>query len=236
MRRFATAIAALAFGIGPVLALDGPGRALVPSTTALQVSNDAVLVGAAGEEVSRTFIPPYSGTVRVIWEVRSTDGSNVVSAAEVQHLSSCTKNTTGTGFLVRACNSLRVTGGMPITVSASPDQNTNRASLRNVRLYYTVRDSDGKAIVYPSQTRICANKNWCERRSDTCGPVGGYGKCLLTQFGKNVCAEILFQTPNCSDCAAPNCTNCVCVVATAADKCNNGVNGFPYICVRRVAN
>ena len=235
MRRFATAIAALAFGIGPALALDGPGRALVPSTTELQVSNDDLLAGAAGEEVSRTFIPPYSGKVRVRWGVRSGDGSNVVSGAEVQHLSSCTRNSTGTGFVVKACD-IRVTGGMPVTVSASPDQNTNTASLRNVRLYYTVRNSNGKAIVYSGETRICANKNWCERRSDTCGPVGGYGKCLLTPFGRNVCAEILFQAQNCSDCAAPSCTDCVCVVATAADKCNNGASGFPYICVRRVAN
>jgi len=85
------------------------------------------------------------------------------------------------------------------------------------------------------ETGICANKHWCEQRSHTCGPVGGYGKCLLTRFGKNLCAEILFQTANCSDCAAPNCTDCVCAVATGADKCNNGANGYPYICVRRVA-
>jgi hypothetical protein len=234
MRRFATAIAALAFGIGPALALDGPGRALFPSTT-LQVADNALLTGAAGKEVSRNFIPPYSGIVRVQWDVRSGDGSNVVSAAEVQHLFSCKKNSTGTGFVRMTCN-VRVTGGMTVTVSASPDQITNTASLRNVRLYYSIRDSDGKAIAYPGVARICADKNWCERRSDTCGPVGGFGKCLLTQFGNNVCGEILFQAQNCSDCAAPNCANCVCVVATAADKCNNGVNGFPYICVRRVAN
>jgi hypothetical protein len=235
MRRFATAIAALAFGIGPALALDGPGRALAPSTTELQVSNNPILTGAAGEEVSRTFIPPYSGRVRVQWEVRSADGSNVVSAAEVKHLSSCTRTSTGAGFQMKVCN-IRVTGGMPVTVSASPDQSTNTVSLRNVGLYYTIRNSNGKAIVYPGETRICANKNWCERRSDTCGPVGGFGKCLLTPFGKNVCAEILFQASNCSDCDPSSCTDCVCVVATAADKCNNGVNGFPYICVRRVAN
>jgi hypothetical protein len=234
MRRFATAIAALAFGIGPALALDGPGRALFPSTT-LQVANNALLTGAAGKEVRRNFIPPYSGIVRVQWEVQSGDGSNVVSAAEVEHLSSCKKNSTGTGFVMMTCN-LRVAGGMAVTVSASPDQITNTASLRNVRLYYSLKDSDGKAIAYPGVASLCANKNWCERRSDTCGPVGGYGKCLLTQFGNNVCGEILFQAPTCSDCAAPNCVDCVCVVATAADKCNNGVNGFPYICVTRVAN
>ena len=235
MTRFATAIAALVIGIGPALALDGPGRTLVPSTTKLQVSTKTVLTGAAGEEVRRTFIPPYSGEVRVQWEVLSGDGSNVVSGAEVQHLSSCTRDSTGTGFKARACN-IRVAGGMPVTISASPDQSTNTVSLRNVGLYYTVEDADGKAIRIPGVTQLCANKNWCERRTDTCGPTGGFGKCLLTPFGKSVCAEILFQAQTCADCAAPSCTNCLCVVATAADKCNNGANGFPYICVRRVAS
>jgi hypothetical protein len=235
MTRFATAIAALAFGIGPALALDGPGRALFPSTT-LQVANDAILTGAAGKEVSRNFIPPYSGIVRVQWEVRSGDGSNVVSAAEVEHLFSCKKNSTATAFVMMTCN-IRVAGGMAVTVSAAPTQATNTASLRNVRLYYSIKDSDGKAITYPGVARICADMNWCERRSDTCGPVGGHAKCVLTQFGNNVCSELLFQTQNCSDCAEPHCINCVCVVATGGgDKCNNGVNGYPYICARRVAN
>ncbi len=86
------------------------------------------------------------------------------------------------------------------------------------------------------ETGFCANKNWCENRTQTCGPTTGYGKCLLTRFGRNVCAEILFQVPNCSQCAEPNCTNCLCAHATGAgDKCNNGANGYPYICVRRVA-
>jgi hypothetical protein len=233
MRLFATAVAALTFALGTALALEGPGRALVPSNTK-QVSKNPAITGAAGEEVSRTFVPPYSGTVRVKWEVQSGNGLNVVSGAEVPHLSSCTRSSTGTGFQAMSCN-IRVAGGMPVTVSASPDQNTNTASLRNVGLYYTVEDADGKAISIPGLTKLCANKNWCERRTDTCGPVGGFGKCLLTPFGKHVCAEILFQAQTCSDCDAPKCTDCLCVVATAADKCNNGANGFPYICVRRVA-
>ena len=83
---------------------------------------------------------------------------------------------------------------------------------------------------------VCANKNWCERRSDTCGPANGYGKCLLTRFGRNICAEILFQVPNCAQCQEPNCTNCLCMLATGGgDKCNNGVNGYAYICARRTA-
>lgn len=225
----------LAFSFGPALALDGPGRALVPSTSKLQVANNPILTGAAGEEVSRSFIPPYSGTVHVYWEVSSNDGTTVESGARVENVSVCKKTTSGTGFIHKGCD-LRVTGGLPVTVSASPDQITNTASLRNVRLFYEVEDSNGKSISYTGVKEICADKNWCERRTDTCGPVNGHGKCMLTQFGKNVCGEILFQAQTCADCAAPGCLNCTCALATGGgDKCNNGVNGYAYICVRQVA-
>ncbi len=40
---------------------------------------------------------------------------------------------------------------------------------------------------------VCAGKNWCIDRSQTCGPAGGYGKCLVDASGGNICAEILFQ-------------------------------------------
>lgn len=86
-------------------------------------------------------------------------------------------------------------------------------------------------------TGVCAHKNWCEVRTHTCGPVGGHGKCLVRRFGGNTCAEILFQTQTCNDCKAPNCTNCICILgAGGGDKCNNGVSGFDYICVREIAS
>ena len=85
------------------------------------------------------------------------------------------------------------------------------------------------------ETGFCAYKNWCEKRTHICGPTGGYGKCMISRFGKNICAEILFQARNCSECQEPNCTDCVCVVAAGGgDKCNNGATGYNYICVRRV--
>ena len=84
-------------------------------------------------------------------------------------------------------------------------------------------------------TGKCSGKNWCERRTDTCGPPDGFGKCLVRRFGGSVCAEILFQVPSCDDCAEPNCVECECVLAAGGgDKCNNGLNGFDYICVRKV--
>jgi hypothetical protein len=82
---------------------------------------------------------------------------------------------------------------------------------------------------------VCAGKNWCIDRTQTCGPAGGYGKCLVDATGGNICAEILFQVPSCTECEAPNCINCRCVPAAGGgDRCNNGANGYEFICVREV--
>ena len=82
---------------------------------------------------------------------------------------------------------------------------------------------------------VCAGKNWCIDRTQTCGPEGGYGKCLVDASGGNICAEILFQVASCTECEAPNCTNCRCALAAGGgDKCNNGANGYDFICVREV--
>ena len=82
---------------------------------------------------------------------------------------------------------------------------------------------------------VCAGKNWCLDRTQTCGPAGGYGKCLVDPTGGNICAEILFQVTSCTECEAPNCVNCRCVLgAGGGDKCNNGATGYDYICVREV--
>jgi hypothetical protein len=87
----------------------------------------------------------------------------------------------------------------------------------------------------PPAPPICAGKNWCVDRTQTCGPANGYGKCLIDPAGENFCAEILFQVATCADCEAPNCVNCRCALAAGGgDRCNNGANGYDYICVREV--
>lgn len=87
----------------------------------------------------------------------------------------------------------------------------------------------------PPPVNVCDNRNWCVDRTQTCGPAGGHGKCLVEATGGNICAEILFQAASCTDCAAPNCTNCSCVLAAGGgDRCNNGANGYDFICVRQV--
>lgn len=85
------------------------------------------------------------------------------------------------------------------------------------------------------EKNVCKGRNWCVDRSQTCGPEGGYGKCLVDASGENLCAEILFQVPSCTECEAPNCVNCRCALAAGGgDRCNNGATGYDYICVRQV--
>jgi hypothetical protein len=82
---------------------------------------------------------------------------------------------------------------------------------------------------------VCEGMNWCLDRTQTCGPEGGYGKCLVEAGGGSICAEILFQVASCTECEAPNCTNCRCALAAGGgDRCNNGANGYDFICVREV--
>ena len=81
----------------------------------------------------------------------------------------------------------------------------------------------------------CAAKNWCEERSHLCGPVGGYGKCLIEIGSGNICGELLFQAATCAACEPADCANCRCVSAVGGDdKCNNGTNGYDFVCVRAV--
>lgn len=87
----------------------------------------------------------------------------------------------------------------------------------------------------PPPENVCKAKNWCVDRSQTCGDPNGHGRCLVEATGGNICAEILFQVNSCADCAPPHCTNCQCVLAAGGgDRCNNGSQGYDFICVRAV--
>lgn len=98
-----------------------------------------------------------------------------------------------------------------------------------------VEDTSARRRRRRHRDNVCDGKNWCIDRTQTCGPAGGYGKCLVTATGNNICAETLFQVRSCDECEPANCTNCRCVPAVGGgDKCNNGANGYDFICVRKV--
>ena len=119
-------------------------------------------------------------------------------------------------------------GGALLAVEETAAARSKRRKLRKKKRQ--TRDNEPAPPV-----NVCAGKNWCIDRTQTCGPAGGYGKCLVDASGGNICAEILFQVPSCTECESPNCTNCRCVPAAGGgDRCNNGANGYEFICVREV--
>jgi hypothetical protein len=98
-----------------------------------------------------------------------------------------------------------------------------------------VEDASARRRRRRARDNVCDGKNWCHHRDQTCGPAGGYGKCLETVNGNHICAELLFQVRSCDECGPDNCTDCRCVPAIGGgDKCNNGANGYDFICVRKV--
>jgi hypothetical protein len=128
-------------------ALDGPGRALVASNT-IRLSITETLTGAPGATIERSFIPPYSGTVRLTWQVRSKDGTQVGTDVFVSHLSGCPEAvTSSTTFVTQGCD-IRVAAGMPVNIDAFPDSGTNSVSFHNVQIRYNVVNFDGKPIVW----------------------------------------------------------------------------------------
>ena len=127
-----------------------------------------------------------------------------------------------------------IAGVAALTIGAGGNllagEDTRARKKRRKKSREKARNSDRE-----QKPNVCQGLNWCVDRSQTCGPEGGYGKCLVEPSGANICAKILFQVASCTECEAPNCTNCRCVLATGGgDRCNNGANGYDFICVLEV--
>jgi hypothetical protein len=148
MRSVILALAVAAMSATPALALDSRGRALLASDQVQFASNPA-LASEPGGTVGKSFVPPYSGTIRVSWEVRSQDGTQVSVQLQVNHLSNCSDFTTSTSFVAQTCD-IRVAGGMPLNVQAFAG-GTNIATLRRVVLHYDVVNANGRSIIWELQ-------------------------------------------------------------------------------------
>jgi hypothetical protein len=147
MRRAGIGLALVVAATTSASALDGPGRALIASNT-IRASVTETVTGPAGSNIERSFIPPYSGTVRLTWQIRSKDGTQVGASASVTHLSNCPEAlTNSTTFVAQSCD-IRVTGGMPVTVTGFANSGGNFVSLHNVAIRYNVVDFDGKPITW----------------------------------------------------------------------------------------
>jgi hypothetical protein len=148
MKNTVLGLAALLLATAPAAALDGPGRSVTASNT-IELRGGPAQTSDPGGAVFNGFIPPYSGTVRLKWQVRSANGSQVTVSASVAYVSDCGEiNTSSTSFVAQTCD-LRVTGGYPISVRASAQADAgNTVTLRFLTLDYTVVDFDGKPIRY----------------------------------------------------------------------------------------
>jgi hypothetical protein len=130
-----------------------------------------------------------------------------------------------------------VSAGLATNVVRSP----RKAAPRRVALGALVGGAAATLVARPAREaagkkrrNTCHGKNWCIDRTQTCGPATGHKKCLVKAYGGNVCAEILFQAESCDDCDPPNCSDCLCALAAGGgDRCNNGVTGYDFICVRK---
>ena len=136
-----------------------------------------------------------------------------------------------TGVTRRSALGALVVGAMAATPRVGPLPVSDTSARKKKRK----KKKKQKDQTPPPPENVCAEKNWCIDRTQTCGAAGGYGKCLVESTGGNLCAEILFQATTCDACAAPACANCRCVLAAGGgDRCNNGTNGYDFICVREV--
>jgi hypothetical protein len=146
MKSALAGLAAVVMATAPVVALDGPGRAVVASHT-LQVANNPLLSAPSPEHVTRSFIVPYSGTVRVTWEMRSKDGALATSIAFTEGLDLCSKSTTSTDYVTQSCD-IRVAAGYPINIYAYTGEAGSAVYLRRVSLSYAVVNFDGLPIAW----------------------------------------------------------------------------------------
>jgi hypothetical protein len=138
-------LVALIAATGPALALEGPGRSVVASNI-LQISNNPALTSNPGSSVARGFIPPYSGTVRLKWEIKSNNGEVVTATVSVHSMSACDpQTTTSAAFVTQTCD-IQVAGGFPVVINASANGGSAKVSLRKVEMLFTPLDSDGKPI------------------------------------------------------------------------------------------
>jgi hypothetical protein len=118
---------------------NGNGKALVASNV-LKLRADTPR--STAESVSKQFVVPFAGTVRVRWQFKS-DGSGSMAYLSIHsEVDSCFASTARSIYQAGMCD-LRVMRGGPISVSAYGGP---VVSIRNVRIFYDVVDHTGVGI------------------------------------------------------------------------------------------
>ena len=95
----------------------------------------------------KQFFVPYTGTVRVKWQSKSSDAAAAVTISVTSRLESCNAPTTSTAYQTDQCD-IRVSAGDLLMIMAAANFTTpSTAFVRNVRVFYDVVDFDGLGAV-----------------------------------------------------------------------------------------
>ena len=98
-----------------------------------------------------------------------------------------------------------------------------------------VEDASAGDAGASNNDNVCDGKNWCRDRTGTCGQAGGIRQVPGGQFGsahlrraplpgqvlRGVWTSQLHQLP-------------LCAGGSGGDRCNNGPDGYEFVCVRKV--
>lgn len=89
---------------------------------------------------------PYAGTVRVKWQLKSTDGGQVATIVVNSRIESCNSTTMQTTYTSEECD-IRVAAGDLLLIMGSVSNSSASVFVRNVRVYYDLIDSTGLGAV-----------------------------------------------------------------------------------------
>jgi hypothetical protein len=125
------------------------GKILIVSKV-LQLSADTERSGTTSSTIKQ-FVVPYAGMVRVKWEIKSGKSSRFANASVVGQIGTCSSSTLMLTYQAGSCE-LRVVAGdlIDVFVKGEPGQNGTNYSLafiRNVRVFYSIVDSQGAGAV-----------------------------------------------------------------------------------------
>jgi hypothetical protein len=112
---------------------EGPGRALVASNV-LRLSADTL---RTGQFITKEFIVPHAGIVRLRYQFRS-DGTGTVSVSagtSIDQNNSCSASTSSTAFQAKVCD-IRVVAGDRLRVSGSSIMDPETFLFPNVSLRF----------------------------------------------------------------------------------------------------
>ena len=124
------------------------GVALAASNV-IRLSADTTRTGGLG--MTKEFIVPYAGIVRVWWQIKSNESGKVATVSAAGQIGNCTDSSTAQIFVTQSCD-LRVVAGDRILVTASGQVDlvtfiNSSVSLRNVRLKWNVVNATGAGAV-----------------------------------------------------------------------------------------